>query len=1304
MTLTVYAFNDSYPLYLHLMGLRSFFSSPEWTSMVFLTVSLVTLIGVLTVQQRSLLGYGKAYAMPVLLYALLFIPTARLQIEDQWSRDAYSVDKVPVALALPLAATTILEKNIVDLVDKHIVPANVPSFAQFDFFLEAMALGEVLNGKTIHNYETLSSVGRYFDDCVLKGIATGFVNESAYYRSGKLLIDSYMPWSIYFTEVIHPDGCKEVMTCKMAYNRLFGSVAGEANSVGPAGMAAYLSNLFGGRHQSIADTLTAMNGLANAMFPGHQATSEALFQQAFMINGLQSSLTKSNPQLLAAISQAEVAQSTGITAAASVYIKKLPKLRAMIKLSIIGLLPLVGGFFLAQCGRPLLHWALALLSVSLWLPIMAIIKGSYISSAISELHGMVLATGGMTLPNKLRLMSWITDTSTTAATLAFAIPVITATVLQILAPRLALFAGSIAGMTRGMDGFSQRSGMQALQGAERSARELEMDKVNAAFLEAGDSHLFRNQRMNELTGAHHNVAFARNTGTSPLQYNGTNTSAVQGQGYTISGGLDRRSSHIAQEAVASQQAKLTSAQASAAYSLATGTGTNRSTSDFDRWENSLDKNEQKQLSDVRQSIGGMTESVAKSQGWSAEEKAMVDRTLAAGVYAGVDLHGDKQFKGKFLKFFTGLSVRAGAEGRFGASVTTGESERQTHSAQSLLNAVMSNSDISSYAQNRSLAIGESHKYGTGEEWRDSESKQESFQNSMQRVDSAWQSLSATQTAIEQQQSSLSATGGRSINTGDLVAVTSRGDLELMAHNEGMTRLRGAFDRGVNNIDDLRIAANADLFSLLRAADSSNTASLDAAMHSLDVIANSSQYNAHDAAIGMQILTDRANLASLATNSGLPSFGGASSSAAGSFNAHMGGIEAGEAKLAGVSVNRDVLPHPVGKGASSQPVQPPVVSAPEPMGRAEAVLKAGIGAMFGPAAPAVQQVIGGLFGGSSGTGSSKGGSTTAASTPQGGLDNPDSARALGRDMERSADGDRERIQRTMQGQQRDVLDNGKQDVAGVSGLDPNRGTLVNSVLVFTGGDENSGMAGQLAQSAKEYGLGDAEPKGREFSPGTDSTIGGNASIAPAPQGGLDNPDSTRALGRDMERSAGHERVQIPTQGQQRDVLDSGKQNVAGVSRLDPSRGTRINTDLILKGEDDEIIEQLPPNAKKHGFGHAEPKEHKLSLGVGSSVNGNPATAPTPQGGLDNPDSARQNMERNAANDRERIQGAMQSQQRDVLDNARQDEANVSERDPHPGTRVNSLSGLAGGDGDAGVAGQLTQSAKERGFVDDAPKRR
>ena len=63
--------------------------------------------------------------------------------------------------------------------------------------MEATALSELLNGKAISQFEALSSVGRYYEDCVLKGIATVFVNESAYYRSGNLLTDSYMPWGVY---------------------------------------------------------------------------------------------------------------------------------------------------------------------------------------------------------------------------------------------------------------------------------------------------------------------------------------------------------------------------------------------------------------------------------------------------------------------------------------------------------------------------------------------------------------------------------------------------------------------------------------------------------------------------------------------------------------------------------------------------------------------------------------------------------------------------------------------------------------------------------------------------------------------------------------------------------------------------------------------------------------------------------------------------------------------------------------------------------------------------------------------------
>lgn len=64
----------------------------------------------------------------------------------------------------------------------------------------------------------------------------------------------------------------------------------------------------------------------------------------------------------------------------------------------------------------------------------------------------------------------------------------------------------------------------------------------------------------------------------------------------------------------------------------------------------------------------------------------------------------------------------------------------------------------------------------------------------------------------------SASAGKNINTGTLLAVTSRADLERMAMPLGMTRLHGELHRGVNAIDSLRIAANADTASLMWQAE------------------------------------------------------------------------------------------------------------------------------------------------------------------------------------------------------------------------------------------------------------------------------------------------------------------------------------------------------------------------------------------------------------------------------------------------------------------------------------------------------
>lgn len=144
-----------------------------------------------------------------------------------------------------------------------------------------------------------------------------------------------------------------------------------------------------------------------------------------------------------------------------------------------------------------------------------------------------------------------------------------------------------------------------------------------------------------------------------MQYSGTRTTAIEGQGYAIQGGLDAKTSNSLQQAVAKQQAVLHSAHASAAYNFAMGEGTSRGSSQFERWEQGMDESRQNQYSDVKQTISGITERVAKSHGFEGEQVAQAQRVLSAGAYAGVDFSSDKQALGAVFEAFTGSKVGMG---------------------------------------------------------------------------------------------------------------------------------------------------------------------------------------------------------------------------------------------------------------------------------------------------------------------------------------------------------------------------------------------------------------------------------------------------------------------------------------------------------------------------------------------------------------------------------------------------------------------------------------------------------------------
>ena len=132
---------------------------------------------------------------------------------------------------------------------------------------------------------------------------------------------------------------------------------------------------------------------------------------------------------------------------------------------------------------------------------------------------------------------------------------------------------------------------------------------------------------------------------------------------------------------------------------------------------------------------------------------------------------------------------------------------------------------------------------------------------------------------------------------------------------GMARLRSSLDRGITSIDDLRIAANADMSTLLRQADQGDGAALQSAMNGLDVMASSNQYNAQDAGIAKQILQDRAALSSMAHGSGLPSYGSAASGAQSAYSGHARGATSAGEPLQSQDLGRPLQEKPqAGSGA------------------------------------------------------------------------------------------------------------------------------------------------------------------------------------------------------------------------------------------------------------------------------------------------------------------------------------------------------------------------------------------------------
>lgn len=550
---TVYSFNDAYELSLILNGIRHFIGSGTWVTLAHIMFCVLLVFAILQLRKFDPFTYLRVFLFPILLYIALFVTPCKVNISDQYSFETYTISDVPFGIGAPIWAASLIEKVFIDTIDTYIAPPDTPKFSEVDFFGQARLMAEVSTTNLWNDAPLQQTMSDYFENCVLPQMANGSLQVQQLKTSPDLLARIASNNHALFTRVYTEDGAS-TKSCAEAYGILAGDVSAKASSRGANSPFARGARVFGSRASNGALASASYDSALSSLFTGQQDSMEALFAQNFLINNIRSSLGSISPALLASISEAESKHFTSAVSAAMLYIKQLPKLRALFKLVLIALFPVVGAFFLVPSGRPFLYWAGCLLWISLWLPAEASIHAAFAASALADLRAVTALTGGYSLANNTAIVKWATETHALAGGMMILIPVLTGMLIRWAFPALGT---TIAGMLQGARG-SERAVTAAasgsLEGAGTRMLGMERDKFAKAALDFGDRLTAQRQYMKEMVGTYTDN-FAQGTfGNRPVAYTGQNMMEQTVGKHTMSVDFTAQDLH---QAEASQQSLMT---------------------------------------------------------------------------------------------------------------------------------------------------------------------------------------------------------------------------------------------------------------------------------------------------------------------------------------------------------------------------------------------------------------------------------------------------------------------------------------------------------------------------------------------------------------------------------------------------------------------------------------------------------------------------------------------------------------------------------------------------------------------------
>ncbi len=381
MTYTLYSIGDAAFLTAILNSLAMVTATADFS----MAAGIGALIGVLFMMVRGLMqneGRGLSYQnmiTAILLYLALFVPTAKVAIEDAYTGEMRMVDHVPLGPAVSGAILSALGYRLTVLFEQGF---STPSMTQHGFATTLEIITAVrrnlksrmdLGGANSPHPGTdlEETFADYVRDCTLTGVDLGITPMDQILRTPKVL-DAIRFDSDLYTTALHLNQRQEIVTCSTAWPK----IEAYLNQIGLNALEQRLDATLGRTSPTLDRLQSALDALTRGQLAARDYMISAALLPMFEAGVIRRHEDSLHASQAAMIETAILQRNTQWAAEETLFTRIVRPMMAWIEGFSFAITPimaftlLLGGRGIQMMGQD----CLMLVWIQLWMPILAIIN------------------------------------------------------------------------------------------------------------------------------------------------------------------------------------------------------------------------------------------------------------------------------------------------------------------------------------------------------------------------------------------------------------------------------------------------------------------------------------------------------------------------------------------------------------------------------------------------------------------------------------------------------------------------------------------------------------------------------------------------------------------------------------------------------------------------------------------------------------------------------------------------------------------------------------------------------------------